>query len=117
MLTPAETKAFQKRLQKLVGQVDEVRSELAREIHTDEPEEAEYTGDPRDQRGHLTDTEVALESLAIEEGIESEIRHALDRIAAGTFGRCEACGKAVAKPRLDAIPYARHCLACAEAKG
>jgi DnaK suppressor protein len=49
-----------------------------------------------------------------------EIRDALKRIDAGTFGLCAACqaeGKspaksAIPKMRLEAIPYTRNCVAC-----
>ena len=41
-----------------------------------------------------------------------EIEAALERIEAGTYGMCEACGKPVPKPRLMALPFARLCIAC-----
>jgi RNA polymerase-binding transcription factor DksA len=44
-----------------------------------------------------------------------EIEAALGRLAAGGYGRCERCGKAVAPARLAALPAARLCLGCAEA--
>ena len=40
---------------------------------------------------------------------------ALGRIDAGTYGRCEECGEMIAKPRLQALPYTRHCIECARA--
>jgi DnaK suppressor protein len=40
-----------------------------------------------------------------------KVEHALTRIDDGSFGRCEACGKAVEAERLDALPYATLCLA------
>jgi DnaK suppressor protein len=43
-----------------------------------------------------------------------EARAALRRIEAGTFGKCEACDKPIAKARLEAMPYARYCIACAD---
>ena len=39
-------------------------------------------------------------------------RHALERIADGTYGICESCGKAVGKLRLQAFPRATLCMAC-----
>ena len=49
-----------------------------------------------------------------------EIKAALKRIDAGTYGLCEGCqieGKppsksGIPKARLEAIPYARNCIAC-----
>jgi RNA polymerase-binding transcription factor DksA len=43
----------------------------------------------------------------------TEIADALERIRQGSFGKCEECGAAIPKGRLDALPYARHCVACA----
>ena len=37
----------------------------------------------------------------------------LDRMEHGTFGLCAECGDPISKPRLQAIPYARHCIRCA----
>ncbi len=38
---------------------------------------------------------------------------ALERLAAGGYGRCERCGEPIAPARLDARPTARLCIACA----
>ncbi len=43
-----------------------------------------------------------------------EIDNALERIAGGTYGECEACGAPIAPARLKALPWARFCLACQE---
>jgi RNA polymerase-binding transcription factor DksA len=43
-----------------------------------------------------------------------EIADAIGRIDAGSFGQCEGCGQEIAKPRLDAMPYVRFCIACAD---
>ncbi len=39
---------------------------------------------------------------------------ALDRIGAGTYGSCLHCGKTVQMARLEAVPWARHCIDCEE---
>ncbi len=41
-----------------------------------------------------------------------QTRHALDRIAAGTFGACESCGQPIGKARLQAFPRATLCVDC-----
>ena len=43
----------------------------------------------------------------------TEIGEALERVRQGTFGRCEECQGAIPKARLQALPYTRHCVACA----
>jgi RNA polymerase-binding transcription factor DksA len=60
----------------------------------------------------LYDMNTAL--LANEQYIVAEAREALRRIEDGTFGRCEDCGQAIASARIEAIPYARFCVQCAE---
>jgi len=52
--------------------------------------------------------------LSNEQYIASEARDALQRLDDGKFGVCESCGKSIAKARLDAMPFARHCVECAE---
>lgn len=51
--------------------------------------------------------------LAHEEFLLSEIRQALARLDQGAFGRCESCQAEIGEERLLAIPYSRHCIACA----
>ncbi len=52
--------------------------------------------------------------LANEQYIAVEARDALHRMDSGKFGVCEACEKPIAKERLEAIPYTRYCVKCAE---
>ncbi len=51
-----------------------------------------------------------LENECVE---QAEVDAALDRMGEGGFGNCEACGKAIAIDRLQAIPFARQCIDCA----
>jgi RNA polymerase-binding transcription factor DksA len=37
---------------------------------------------------------------------------ALSRIAKGSYGHCEQCGRAIGRQRLRAIPEAKHCASC-----
>ena len=45
-----------------------------------------------------------------------QVRHALLRIDAGTYGICESCGKPIGKLRLQAFPRATLCMACKQAE-
>ena len=40
-----------------------------------------------------------------------EVEAAIERIAAGTYGLCEVCGKPIGAARLEAMPAARLCIA------
>ena len=43
----------------------------------------------------------------------TDIDAALERVAAGAYGVCEACGSPIGDERLDALPATRRCIACA----
>ncbi len=59
------------------------------------------------------DQEFTLGLIENEQGTLELVHEALSRIEAGTFGRCQECGEPIAKPRLQALPYTRHCIQCA----
>ncbi|GAA0241546.1 TraR/DksA family transcriptional regulator [Cryptosporangium japonicum] len=42
-----------------------------------------------------------------------EIDAALERVEAGTYGRCVRCGAAIAGERLEVRPHAAACVSCA----
>jgi RNA polymerase-binding transcription factor DksA len=52
--------------------------------------------------------------LGNEQYLIGEAIEALHRLDAGTFGVCEACGKRIAQPRLEAMPYTRFCVRCSD---
>jgi|SRR5680860_113129 len=64
--------------------------------------------------GQVTAERGEVEALAatLEETLK-EIEEALAKFEAGTYGRCESCGVAIAPARLEAMPAARQCIACA----
>jgi DnaK suppressor protein len=44
----------------------------------------------------------------------AQIETALERLVAGTYGRCAACGAPITPSRLAALPYATRCVTCAD---
>lgn len=54
--------------------------------------------------------DLALASQAM--SITEEIDDALRKLERGNYGVCETCGKDIMKARLEALPYARQCMAC-----
>lgn len=64
-------------------------------------------------------TNIAVERLsavAVHEGLLVEleaVRHAEEKLADGTAGRCEVCGEEIPPERLEAIPWAVRCVTCA----
>jgi RNA polymerase-binding transcription factor DksA len=72
------------------------------------------TDDEHDPEGTTAYDRARTESL-LEAGLEHlrEIEAARERLAAGSYGTCESCGKPIAPARLRARPVARTCIACA----
>jgi RNA polymerase-binding transcription factor DksA len=58
-----------------------------------------------DRERDLTLSAQALEAVV-------EIEAALAKIGSSKYGVCEGCGELIPKPRLEALPYARLCMAC-----
>jgi DnaK suppressor protein len=42
------------------------------------------------------------------------VTEALSRVEQGTFGECVVCGGEMQQKRLEAVPWARHCMPCQE---
>jgi DnaK suppressor protein len=58
--------------------------------------------------------ELTLSLVGSEKVALDKIEFALDRIADGSYGKCEECGKKIPEPRLEAIPYTTVCVQCAQ---
>lgn len=71
-----------------------------------------YTFHMADVATDSYDREFSLNLVSTEQDIVYEIDDALRRIEEKTFGVCEACKKKISKQRLNAVPYARLCIAC-----
>lgn len=72
--------------------------------------------DEHDPEGSTLSGEWALvEALKVGEQRElDEIDAAMQRLGAGTYGVCAACGRGIPHDRLRARPMAALCVACAE---
>ena len=114
---PAELETFRDLLirlrARLRGDLDQMTDEALRN-------QAESSGNLSNVPLHMADVgtenydqEFTLSLIENEQGTLEQIHDALGRIDAGTFGACEECGGPIARPRLQAIPYARHCIECA----
>lgn len=93
---------FEDRLATLRARVGKLEADLRSPHDPDSAERATQTEGDEVREG--------LEDSALKEF--DDIQSALARIAAGTYGRCEACGKAIDERRLAALPYAARCIGC-----
>lgn len=68
------------------------------------------------------DNATILENDEVLDALDAEGRQrvvqllaAISRLTHGDYGRCVACGGDIAGARLEALPEATHCVACAQA--
>ena len=73
------------------------------------------TDDEHDAEGATIAFERAQAMALLEETrLQVEVLdRALGRVDAGSYGRCESCGEAIAPERLAVRPAATHCIGCA----
>ena len=120
-MTTAEIDHYRRRLlslkRRLVGDLSKVEDEALRPLGD------ESGGGRSHVRTHLADPgaetsekDVALELLEDDAETLREIDDALARIDRGNFGHCEDCRRDISEERLDALPYARRCVHCAQAQ-
>jgi RNA polymerase-binding transcription factor DksA len=117
-MTKAELETYRETLlslrKRLTGDVSHLADEALRAMG------GEASGSLSNAPLHMADLgtdnyeqEFTLSLLHNQEQALEQITEALERIRQGTFGSCEECREAIPKARLQALPYARHCVACA----
>ena len=89
----------------LVGQVMEA------ELYSRE-RDSEATQDPADMAANAYTKELLFSMSANDRHLLELIDEALVRIEDGEYGKCIHCGEPVQERRLEAVPWARHCLRC-----
>ncbi|MBA2731602.1 MAG: TraR/DksA family transcriptional regulator [Acidobacteria bacterium] len=89
----------------LVGQVMEAE-QYSRE------RDSEATQDPADMAANAYTKELLFSMSNNDRRFLELIEEALVRIEAGEYGECIHCGESVLEKRLEAVPWARHCLRC-----
>lgn len=115
-LTAAERKTIRGRLQveldELVLMQEQLRGEIAQALLGRRGVGADEAEDP--EGGSLAFEQAQSRSLLDQTHRHAgEIRDALARIDAGTYGVCQSCGRPIAAGRLEARPFAALCIACA----
>jgi DnaK suppressor protein len=109
MMDKRKVKTYRDRLlgrrEGLVGQVMEA------EMYSRE-RDSEATQDPADMAANAYTKELLVSMSANDRRLLELIDEALERIEAGEYGDCVHCGEPVQERRLEAVPWARHCLRC-----
>jgi len=91
----------------------EMRDDLVKTVHKQKvTDSGQDTGDAADQASSSIEKEILFELSDVERMTLDQIEASLRKIDKGSYGMCESCRKPIAKPRLDALPFARYCITC-----
>jgi RNA polymerase-binding transcription factor len=93
------------RRESLVGQVQQA------ELYSRE-RDAEATQDPADMAANAYTKELLVSMSDNDRQLLNLIDEALERIENGEYGKCVHCEEPLPDKRLDAVPWARHCVRC-----
>jgi DnaK suppressor protein len=117
-VTDKNAKKYRDRLHAMAAHLGVTVASLTDQAST--PTGGESAGGVSNTPLHLADIgseaynqELGATLLENESYLSDEVAAALDRLTHGTYGTCERCNKGIVLERLDALPYARHCVACA----
>src|SRR6266852_7768528 len=89
----------------LVGQVQ------AAEAYSRE-RDAEATQDPADMAANAYTKELLMSMSTNDRQLLNSIDAAMEQIENGQYGKCVNCGQPIQEKRLEAVPWARHCIRC-----
>ncbi|MHC4832163.1 MAG: TraR/DksA family transcriptional regulator [Planctomycetota bacterium] len=99
------------RLEELLQHLERRTEKIGRDLTR---EDAPLSPDFKEQAVTRQNDEV-LDGLEREGFHQIElVRSALARLESGDYETCSDCGHKIKRARLEALPYAVHCIACAE---
>jgi len=98
---------------RLVARRDALRKALSGDLEGLRDYASKYeVGDSVDAALDSANDEINTQLAEIESRELGQIEHALKRIVAGVYGRCEFCGGKIAEARINALPYTNSCIDC-----
>jgi len=84
-------------------------------LRAERPAQPKLSNHPAEIGPDNYELEKTAQLLETEGQILEDIDRAMELIERRAYGRCDACGKNIPLKRLEAIPWARLCVACANA--
>ena len=120
--TPFDAKTLNQIRKALLGQKSELEGQLESEAQAFSSSESEIAADIRSDENPAeagTATFEREKHLSIANNVQDLLEKstkALDKIAQGSYGLCEGCGKPISPERLKALPHALLCIECKKAE-
>lgn len=98
-------------LLEMLEELDERLGKITDDVkHVAKPPEQDFS-----ERAIESENDQVLDALGnVTRNEVEKIKQAISRIDTGTYGICLICGDPIKKERLNALPFANHCIRCAE---
>lgn len=103
--------SYEKVKQELIEEQSKLKEQLVR-LATVEYQSIGYSNHMADDATDAFDQAVDVTLKRDVETSLENVEQALAKLDNGTYGLCENCGMRIDRARLEALPYAKHCLAC-----
>lgn len=112
--TPEERHAALKEilLAKREALIKEIKQQLGQSVTDEQSRRLEAAMDSGDQALVDLDREMGISLQEMRNRERQLIDDALDSLDEGTYGVCAECGGEISEKRLQALPFARLCVAC-----
>jgi DnaK suppressor protein len=100
--------------QRLLTKEQELVDAIARTTLDGRTSGDDDTQDLADKANTCYTKESLFQRSSYDRSLLTLVQGALRRTDAGIYGNCVECGQPVEKKRLQAVPWARHCVRCQE---
>ena len=112
MLSATQRDEFKRILETRISGLDHALAAAKHEAR----EGAVKHADLADQAASEYERQSLVHQAATARQMLKNLTQALERMQQGTFGECTECGGDIEFKRLEAIPWARYCIKCQEAR-
>lgn len=93
---------------------EDIEAMYRADLRTGQESNDSPTEDIVDRANNAYHRELSYSLSDSERSLLFQVDEALARLDAGAYGRCVQCGEPIAALRLEALPWAKHCINCQE---
>jgi len=95
--------------QQLIKELDQL---IADDRSSKEQQGASSFRDKEEAAGATSDFERRMALATQKRNNLAEVEHALHKLEEGSYGICDSCVQPIESGRMEALPYASHCMTC-----
>ena len=107
-----DKRALEQYKKRLLDRKEQLQDIVSRAEQDGREADGEIANDIADKATNSYNKEFLFKKSNDDRFILQLIQEALERVDAGEYGVCVACGGEMQPKRIDAVPWARHCIEC-----